>query len=871
MIYQHTNPFTSASIISPTNPFFSLLQQNPFFQELHTITPLTPALPFLCSIASDQPEVPVSRPRNPTSPLHLVKAGTLVDGSSHDLVNSPCRNYAFDDYGKITQWDDIIEDSLKVDSKIDTQMMTCNTEQTIPSCEGDLIVSYKSNSLVSPFNTTPACNLIVDTFPYFEAEEKSMGFRTPKTYPKSFASQDASESKFDSSLPLNSCTESSELNALTCPYPTLSNCILNKDKFSTDSLCYLNTIPNTTPVLSAIPKPLTYSSESLDYLVLDERFDHKKVKCLSSMRQREENTKWSVEIQKTSLAPCKFDILEAASFVMSQSPNWGCNISESTSLPEAQSNFRSDNGIEREDEDGDLELKKSDHKERTCLDSHLATYPSGLSILVRPSDSLLQGKVKTEKDAACNPVCVSLDRSEDRFVGEGFDIENWKDCSMDSSYMSFTKEDVSNSPPNSSKGSVIIDSLSEITCGLEEETANGSRQTLSSALSSGHVLFHSLYKSVDSSEQYLTCMSQHSSQLFPVANLKSDTLKEAMPNSGSSQEIILTNYKSQRTISELQQDPAESSQKALPKNVDISHYNPSSQLTSLTLLPKSVSNQNTCDNVKEAIMGTVTDESITKNVSKIDIHDLLHEEIPDLFEIMTTRAGKDLLILDPHMSLDSDICSEPNQSLCEQSDGALEDQGFITDFCQSTENMCNDVAEPKSRITQDLVTTDLLLENVFVAQHAVTHTVGTSPVTHTVPREPWHMALCPNSIKTSQISKNTQAATNTASIPQGEHLDSTVHQPPLLEPLTLDWLTSGHDLLTSSHLSLLNLLPIASSSPHGAVGINSLPLSPFPMPSAPAKLLPNTALASAALNPVFAVSHDPFLQEEHHIACHHRR
>lgn len=812
MIYQHTNPFTSVLIISPTNPFFSLLQKNPFFQELHTITPLTAALPFLCSPAIDQPEVSVSSPRNPTPPQHLLNAGTLVDGSSHNRVNSSCRNYASNESHKGTPRDDFFGNRLKVDSKIDSRKMTGNTEPTnpMPTCaEGDLIVSNKADALVRPCSTNPACTLIVDTFPCFEAEAESIRCRTRKTDPKSFSSQDASEFEIDSPLPLNSSTEFSE-------HSTLSNLTFNKEKVSADSLCQINITPNTTAVLSAIPKPLTYSSESFDYLSQDERSDHEKVKCLSSMRQREENSRRSVEILKTSLPSCKFDILEA--------------------LPEAQSNFRLDDGTERED--GDVELKESANKERICLDGHTATYPLGLSIFVRPSDSVVQGKLMMEKDAAGNPVCVSLDRSEVRFVGEGFDIENLEDSSMDSSYMSFTKEDVSDLPPNSSKGNVFFDGLPEPTNGIKIETANGSRQRLSSA--PGHVLFNSLYKSVDS-EQYLSCMSQHSSQLSPVANLKSDTFQEAKPKSGSSYEVLLTNAKSQRTISELQLDP------------------------------ESVSSPNPCDIVKEAIIGDVTEESIQKNASPVDTHDLLHDQIPDTFEMMTTRAGEELLILDPYMFLDIGICSEPNQSLCEQYDDALEDLGIITDFCQSTENMCNDVAEPKSSITQDLITTDLLLENVFVAQPPVTHTVGTSPVTHTVPREPWHMELCLDSIKTSQISKNTQATTNPASIPQGEHLDSYVYQPPLPEPSTLDWLNSGHDLLMSSHLSLLNLLPIASSSPHVAIGINSLPLFPFPMAPAPANLLPHTALASAALPPVFAASHDPFPQEEHQVSCDHSR
>ncbi|MCJ8730684.1 hypothetical protein PDJAM_G00187410 [Pangasius djambal] len=898
MTYQHTNPFASASFISPANPFFSLLKQNPFFQELHNVTPLTPALPFLCSPAIFQTEVPVSRPRIPTAPLHSVEAGnakgTLVDGSSHNLTNSVCRTDTSDGSNKYTQWDDFIGDRLKLTSKIGTQKMTVVPssyliEPTSTCGEGDLIVSDKANALVSLCNTTPACTLIEDALPHFEAEAYFMHCSTRKADINNFVPQDASESasEFDSSLTHNSSIEFSELNALACPYPTLSNCTSNKDKVSAVSDCPINITPNEMSVLSVTPEPSALNSKSLDCLGLYEKSEHETVKCISSKRQTDDDTKGSVEIQKTSLLYCNFDILEASSIVTSESPGSGRNVLLSKSLPKGQGNFKSDGGIRTGD--GDVKLKESAIKERTCLDVHPATYPLGMSIPLGPSDSVLQG-MTMEKDAAGNQGCRSLDRSEVSFVGEGFDIKNLKilvdSSSTDSSNMSFTKEKVSDSPPNLSKGSFKVDPLPETLsalCGVG--TPNGSRETLSLALSPGYMLSHSLYESVDS-EQYLTCMSQHSSptisQLSPVAILESDSFQEGKPKSGSSKEVLTTNDRSQRTISELQQDPAEISQEALPKNGGISQYDPSNLPVSLTFLTKSVSSENTLaksDIIKEAITGTVTNGSVKKYDPPMDTminHDLLHERIPDTFEPMTTRAGEELLMLDPQTFMDNDICStEPHQSHHVQCDGALEDLEIITDFCQSTENMrvSDFVYEPNSSVTQDLVMTDLLLENMFVAQHAVTHSVGTSPVTHPVPRETCtNMELCPDSIKASQISKNTQATMTAAFIPQGEHLDSAIHwstvQPPLPEPSSLDWLTSGHDLLMSSPLSLLDLSPLASSTPHVAVGINSLPLSPFPMPNAPAKSLPHNALAAAALPPVFAASHDFFPQEQHQVACH---
>lgn len=151
----------------------------------------------------------------------------------------------------------------------------------------------------------------------------------------------------------------------------------------------------------------------------------------------------------------------------------------------------------------------------------------------------------------------------------------------------------------------------------------------------------------------------------------------------------------------------------------------------------------------------------------------------------------------------------------------------------------------------------------------MTHSVGTSPGTHPVPRDTCtNMELCPDS-KASQMSKNTQVRTTADFVPQGEHLVSAIQwsaiQLLLPEPSTLDRLTSGHELLNSA-LDLLDLSPLASSTLYVEVGINSLLLSPFPVPSAPAKS--HNALAVAALPPVFAASHDSFPQEEHQRACH---
>ncbi|KAF5888388.1 rab11 family-interacting protein 5-like isoform X3, partial [Clarias magur] len=827
------------------------------------------------SSANYQPEVPASRPRNPTPPLDLAEVGNtkgtreIEDGLSVNFTYSFGSTDTPDDSDQYTQWDNSIGDGQKLTSNNNTlktiPTFTCLTEPTALTpiySEGDLVVSNKPFAPVSLCSITPASAIIVGALPHFEAE---VNFTADLN---NFVPLDAS----DSSLPHNSSIDFSELNALACPYPALSNCTFIKHKDNAVSICQKNITPDAMSVLSVSPEPSALNSESLPYLGLDEMFEQETLKCLSSKRKTDD-TELCVENQNTLLPYTNFDTLciEASSNVTAEFLSRSFNNSESKL--KGHKTFKSDDGIKKGD--GDVELQDSGIKEKTFLDVHEAAYSLGLPNPLGSSDFVLQGRLTMEMDAAGNPGFESLDRSEVSFVEKGFDVKNSNvlvdSSSTDSSNMSFTKEKVTDSQPNASKRNFSLPET--LIGGYEEETPNGSREMLSSALSHGH----SLYESVDS-EHYLTCMSQLStlniSQFSPVTNLKSETFQEAQPKTGLSQDVQQTNDRSPWTISEVQEDPAEISQDALPKNGDIFQSDPLNPPVSETFLPKTVYLQNTFekDDINKVIPNAVTIQNVS--IQKCDSP--MDKMTDDFFEIITTRLGEEPLLFDPQAFMYNDMSStESHQSYHVQCDGPLENMEKITNFCQSPENVrvSDFLSGSTSSITQDLVMTDLLLENMFVAQHVAAHSVGTSPVAHPVPREICtKMELCPDSIKASQTSTNTQATTTTATVPQGEYLHSAIHwstiQPPPPEPSTLDWLTSGHDLLTSSSLSLLDLSPLASSTPHVAVGINSLPLSSFPMPSAPAKSLAHTTEAAASLPPVFAASHEFFPQEERQVACH---
>ncbi|KAI5606815.1 hypothetical protein C0J50_7369 [Silurus asotus] len=844
MPYQHTNPFTSTSFISPANPFFSLLKQNPFFQELHTVTPLTPSLPFFCSSSIDQPEVPASRPRSHTPPLHLDEAGNakgaLMDESSDNLTSSFCRTNVSGDSYKYTQWDDFIDGRLKLNSKINTQMLNVLTS----SCS------------IEPTNPTPTC---AEGDLQSHVEAKFVHCSMQKVDLCEFVPLDALESEIDSSLPQNSSIEFSELNALACPYPTLPEFTINNDKFSAISFFQKNT-SNAMPVSSVTLEPSALNSDLPGYLARGEKSEDKTRKSMSSERQTDDDAKWFVEIRNTSLSYSNFDILEEPSIVAPDSPSRSCIVPKS--LPKEQKNFKSEGDIGTGD--GDLELAASPIKERTCLDVVPATDTLGLSIPLGPSVSVLHGKLTIEKDPTGNPACEPMNKSEVNFEGEGFHRKNLNvlmdSASTYSSNMSLEKDKFSDSSSNLSKGFFKNNSLPEtVLKHCEVETPKGNRNIPSSPHSPKNVLSDSLYKSVDS-EQYLTCMSQHTSlavsQFSPVAPLENYTFQEANLKSDLTQDILTTNDFSQRTILKLQQDPAEISQKALPKMLKFT---------------KCVASQNTLE--KEVIMDTVANGSIQKYNPPMDSvmkQDLLHESMPDVLDMMP-KAGENLLMLDSYMYRDDISSALPHRFHQVQCSDALKDLELITDFCQSPENMCNsDFAfKPNSSIIHDLVKTDLPLENVFVAQHAVTHSVGTSPVAFPAPRETFtNMELC---LEVSQRIKNAQETSTTAFVSQGEYLDIDVNwstsQPPPPEPSVLGRPTSGHDQLMSSPLSLLDLSPLAASTPHVAEENTSMPLFPFPVPAVTAKLQ-HTALATDAFPTLLAASHNSFPQKERQVDGH---
>ncbi|XP_036927633.1 rab11 family-interacting protein 1 isoform X1 [Acanthopagrus latus] len=86
----HSNPFSPSQStsppISPCNPFFSLLQHNPFYEDMLTAQPLKPSLPPLPYLSSSRPPIATLFPQasNPNTTLTL--KGSITGGDARSGV-----------------------------------------------------------------------------------------------------------------------------------------------------------------------------------------------------------------------------------------------------------------------------------------------------------------------------------------------------------------------------------------------------------------------------------------------------------------------------------------------------------------------------------------------------------------------------------------------------------------------------------------------------------------------------------------------------------------------------------------------------------------------------------------------------------------
>ncbi|XP_072533936.1 uncharacterized protein rab11fip5a isoform X1 [Salminus brasiliensis] len=849
--HQYTNPFTSPPLLSPANPFFSQLQRNPFFQELCTVTPLTPALPSLFSPDCSQHEASPFSTSNPT-PSDLDEAGNTnrhTLNRESEMASNPKTiniaiggdvNPAVSQSKKNSDWDNFISENLENEVQMNNlpPPLIELPDLTPLGAEGGLIVSNVCGDLLS--NTNPACTLtdhLNSSNTLLHPSANYICWKTCNTDLNNSAAQEALVSDFDSSLPQNSSIEFSELNTLACPYPSVSTCSVNQNCFNaasdTESLekgpqiTSLCSISSSASSLSFVSTE-TLGNKSLDPLKLpvDKKADHAIVKYPFEMLMDAPDK--SVETLKTSVPCCKDfssdDTLEPT-IITSDSPDYqALNISQT----------RTDN-VELS-ESITSEFKESFVKDEAHLNgsrlAHTAKDMSGMSVPAGTSDCVIKARVvMEEKDAEGEPGCMSLD------LIDNLEVIMTSSPGV-SSNVSLIKEEISDWLPDPSRGNLRVDIFPGSQRGHPEvDISLGSRQTMSvgylhppsanvsmatepsaliAALSPGSLLFHSLYTSADS-EQYVTCRSLHNSlsltEISEEAKPKHDPFQEPEPGHQPFQEAKPKEFSSQRCL------PANYLSQ---KNSFMSIYDASKN----SLLK--------CDLIEEAV--ATGDEAILNYDPSVDVmlnKNLIQDQKVAPPKMMTW--SEELVKLDPEPCL---VYNETNATEPRSSHNVHLDGAVVAECVQPAEKIYDSdfMSKPSSSITQDLVTTDLLLDNVFVPQNTATHAVSTIAVE--------------NSNKNSNAQEATSVVPSTAS----SSVDNCTAELPLPDLSSIEQpnLPSGHDLNLNFLLSSLDLLPLASSTPDVALGTNTMPSFPFPM-------MP--VLASAPLSPTQLASHPPFSQE----------
>ncbi|KAI4891240.1 hypothetical protein NFI96_034643 [Prochilodus magdalenae] len=827
------------------------------------------------SSAPYQHEAPTSSPRNLTPFPALVKDGNEqpVDGESDtgtssnktDISDDHRKNLTFSQSEKHSDWDIFISDRLKP-LKIEAQI----------------------NNFPPPLIEPPGPKV-----PFVED-----GLTVSNIY----NTVEAPASDFDSSLPQNSSIEFPELNALACPYPALPSYSVNQDKAiavsdtehfveqsQISSLCSKSSGVLSAPFIT--PEVSANDCKSLGPLVItvDMKANQETVNSHSSQMLTDDYTDKSVETLTTLVPCCKHFSSDDTSITLGSSDK-NLDLQLPKTSQTGMSSYRLDDNSRTDD--GDVELKESI---RTHLDdsllAHAATDLLDLSVPSGTTDSVLKTRAMTEeKNAAGELEYTASDRSEVSLIGEGSLIDNLEVVVTSSpgvfSNVPLIKEEICDWQPDPSRGNFKVDVFSgRLGRHLEAEILCGGRQTLSlgclhppganmsmeaepaalnlnAALSPVSLHLHSLYTSADS-EHYLTCGSQHNfiSELSQEPQPKHDPFQEAKPRCVSSQVVLPKTDLSLRSVPETQCEQKRPKLFEEPKSVEeVSQSDALNPSVFHAVVPKSDPLKNIigkCDTSEEAKLGTSTNEAIQQCYPSVDVmlnHDLLQEETQSNVETTQKRT----------VSPDEELCKvDPQTCLLENKSYtcALQDQKVIQDFCQPAENTCNSdfPSEPTSSITQDLVKTDLLLENIFVNQDTATHTANMNPQLTDV-------ALCPDRTEASNTSQNTRAVS--VNVPNVKHfLDnwpSTAE--PLTEPSTLP---SGRDVNSNFSLSLLDLSPLASSTPHVAVSTNAFPLVTFPItPFTPASSSPGIMLAAPPLPSKQPVSHDNFPQETHQVPTH---
>ncbi|XP_067277655.1 uncharacterized protein rab11fip5a isoform X2 [Pseudorasbora parva] len=724
------------------------------------------------------------------------------------------------------------------------------------------------------------------------------------------------------SLPENSSLEFSELNTLACPYPALPPCSMNEDRSDATTVeDHAEMSLNSQNAKSDVNQPSLSKADTVD-LLPGIRIDLSEGVSVHPETQKVEAPEPATNIEPMIVHedPMPFcrdnssdDTLEKSTGI---SDSLGgdldhqsielCHSLQSDIIPgniiQSDEEFwRSNASLIQTVPVSGKPLVETTEPSRI----HVQSAPSSLVSAVLPvkngektdavMDTMLQNESRDGflEGVSSKDICSEIENSVPENLFDGPSFPRLSETMTND--MPEDKQKVSELHTSSCKNNFTGNLLGSISEEQEITHSNGPTHPVGNTvirtgtdwdtsdpnfvLSPGSVHLHSLYKSAES-DHYLTCVSQQDS-ISPSLELTQDvkpkhdwsvedTSKfESLPNHSSN--TMPKDDTSVKAVPEMAcklnqviEDNIKQSQEVLPKPESPQDVLPRNCL--LDLLPethtftlKSAASHDTSSENMSDMMKSDFDEAILQCNPSEDMVEK-YEFSKDMMPIVVTS---DMIAeLEAQLApLGIETCHVNDCKSCptKQNDSheALKDKSHGILF-EDNLDLSDCVLEQTSSITQDLVTTNSGLKNIFLPEPTETplQCTSRSPVT--------------NPESAESLDRNTEMWAIPAvqdSITPGLF---PVNWPPLSKPsapslFEQPMLASRHDRSLNLTSSLFNLSPVASSTPHVVVETNALPqIFPFPIiPPTSAESLPGPEHDPlSTMQPVNSTTYNPFLQDK---------
>uniref|UniRef100_A0A9J8AFG5 RAB11 family interacting protein 5a (class I) n=1 Tax=Cyprinus carpio carpio TaxID=630221 RepID=A0A9J8AFG5_CYPCA len=268
MADKNTNPFTSSPPLFDANPFLPHVQQNSFFQEVHSAAPLTPDVLSLFSSTHSQ--------SGGNATLDLLRTGNQKGPSQMDISIDPLIT-RFKGPTEKDDFEHFTKDRLKSEEVNETMnsvtspaLLMKTNNQELSGALGGLMVSdtnyptdlgqTASASTVETSKETAANTPQVSgrdvNYIYCSSNKPDLTAHGVHGFPEF----DLNSSEI--SLPENSSLEFSELNTLACPYPALSPRSNNED--SADDTTLEGCPKNKQNAKSDVTQPTVSEADTVD-------------------------------------------------------------------------------------------------------------------------------------------------------------------------------------------------------------------------------------------------------------------------------------------------------------------------------------------------------------------------------------------------------------------------------------------------------------------------------------------------------------------------------------------------------------------------------------------------------------------------------